>query len=75
MLHKLKKRVYRAVGPILAAFLELLAHHRNMASLSLFFGINFFIFLNLDSLYARLNSHYEAWTYKKKKQKNSKAYR
>ena len=28
-----------------------------------------------DSLYARLNSHYEAWSYKKKKHKKIKAYR
>ena len=27
----------------------------------------FFFFFNWDSLYARLNSHYEAWSYKKKK--------
>ena len=30
--------------------------------------VNFF-FLNWDSLHARLNSHYEAWSYKKKKHK------
>ena len=30
---------------------------------------NFHFFLNWDSLFARLNSHYEAWTYKKKKRK------
>ena len=27
------------------------------------------IFFNWDSLHARLNSHYEAWSYKKKAQK------
>ena len=32
------------------------------------------LFLNWDSLYARLDSHYEAWSYKKKKQKKIKAY-
>ena len=32
-------------------------------------------FLNWNSLHARLNSHYEAWSYKKKKQKMIKAYR
>ena len=26
-----------------------------------------FFFFNWDSLHARLNSHYEAWSYKKKK--------
>ena len=30
----------------------------------------FFIFFNWHSLYARLNSHYMAWSYKKKKHKN-----
>ena len=29
----------------------------------------FFLFLNWDSIYARLNSHYKAWNYKKKKHK------
>ena len=34
------------------------------------------IFLkNRDSLHARLNSHYEAWSYKKKKHKNIRAHR
>ena len=28
-----------------------------------------YFFLNWDSLHARLNSHYEAWSYKKKKHK------
>ena len=30
----------------------------------------FFFFVNWRSLHARLNSHYEAWSYKKKKQKD-----
>ena len=30
---------------------------------------------NCDSLHARLNSHYEAWSYKKKKHKKITAYR
>ena len=29
--------------------------------------LKFFLFFNWDSLQARLNSHYEAWSYKKKK--------
>ena len=33
-----------------------------------------FVF-NWDSLHARVNSHYEAWSYKKKKYKKIKAYR
>ena len=32
-------------------------------------------FVNWDSLNARLNSHYEAWSYKKKKHKKITAYR
>ena len=35
-LDKLQKRICRTVGPSLAAFLEPLTHHRNVASLSLF---------------------------------------
>ena len=31
-------------------------------------------FLNWDSLHARPNSHYEAWSYKKKKQKKIRAH-
>ena len=34
------------------------------ASEKVFFHAPFFFF-NWDSLYARLNSHYEAWSYKK----------
>ena len=32
-------------------------------------------FFNCDSLHATLNSHYEAWSYKKKKHKKITAYR
>ena len=32
-------------------------------------------FFNLDSLHARLNSHYKAQSYKEKKHKKIKAYR
>ena len=34
-----------------------------------------FFFFNCDSLHASLNSHYKAWSYKKKKHKKIKAYR
>ena len=34
-----------------------------------------FLFFNWDSLHERLNSHYKAWNYKKKKHKRIKAYR
>ena len=37
LLDKLQKRICRTVGPSLAASLEPLAHHRNMAGLSLFY--------------------------------------
>ena len=34
----------------------------------------FFVKKKLDSLHARLNSHFKAWSYKKKKYKKIKAY-
>ena len=37
LLDKLQKWIYRTVGPLLAASLEPLAHHRDVASLSLFY--------------------------------------
>ena len=36
MLDKLQKQIYKTVGPTLAASLDSLAHHRNVASISLF---------------------------------------
>ena len=39
------------------------------------FVIAVFLFFYWDSLHARLNSHYKARSYKKKKHKNMKAYR
>ena len=39
------------------------------------FFIILVIFFNWDSLHASLNSHYETWSYKKKKYKKIKAYR
>ena len=33
------------------------------------------VFFNWDSLHARLNSHYEVWSYKKKKHKKIRAHR
>ena len=41
LLDKLQKRICRIVGPSLAAFLEPLAHRRNVASLSLFYRYYF----------------------------------
>ena len=41
LLDKLQKRIYRTVGPSLAASLEPLAHCRNIASLSLFYRYYF----------------------------------
>ena len=40
-LDRLQKRICRIVGPLLAASLELLAHRRNVASLSLFYRYYF----------------------------------
>ena len=58
LLDKLKKRICRTVGPSLAASLEPLAHHWNVASLSLFYRyylvdvhlnwLNWFHFLILE---------------------------
>ena len=45
------------------------ASKKSTSSLSSFF------FFNWNSLHARLNSHYEAWSYKKKKHKKITAYR
>ena len=41
LLDKLQKRICRIVGPSLAASLQSLAHHPNMASLSLFYRYYF----------------------------------
>ena len=41
LLDKLQKRICRTVGPSLAASLEPFAHHRNVASLSLFYRYYF----------------------------------
>ena len=41
LLDKLQKRICRTVGPSFAAFLEPLAHRRNVASLSLFYRYYF----------------------------------
>ena len=41
LLYKLQKRIYRTVGPSLAASLEPLAHRRNVANLSLFYRYYF----------------------------------
>ena len=39
------------------------------------FPVFLFFFFNCDSLHARLNSHYEAWGYRKKKHNKITAYR
>ena len=41
LLDKLQKQICRTVGPLLAASLEPLAHHQNVASLSLFYRYYF----------------------------------
>ena len=82
LLDKLQKWICRIAGPSFAASLEPLTHHQNAAaSLSLFYRYYFgrssselakliplpsFLF-DWDSPHARLNSHYNAWSCKKKK--------
>ena len=39
------------------------------------FGLQQFYFFNWDSLHASLNSHYEAWIYKKRSTKKITGYR
>ena len=46
LLDKLQKRIYRTVGPSLAAYLKPLAHRRNVASLSLFYRYNLDVLQN-----------------------------
>ena len=41
LLDKLQKRVFKTAGPLLAASLEPLLHHRNVASLNLFYRCYF----------------------------------
>ena len=41
LLDKLQKQIFRTVGPSLAASLEPLVHHQNVASLSIFYGYYF----------------------------------
>ena len=41
LLNKLQKQIFRIVGPSLAAFLEPLAHCRNVASINLFYRCYF----------------------------------
>ena len=48
-----------------------LMKHQKVSTASSFF----LFFFNWDSLHAKLNSHYEAWSYKKKKHKKVTAYR
>ena len=49
-------------------------HTDSLTSMFDFHQVIFF-FLNWDSLHARLNSHYKAWSYKKKKHKKIKAHK
>ena len=41
---------------------------------STFWHLDWIFFFNWDSLHAKVNTHYEAWNYKKKKHKKIKAY-
>ena len=47
----------------------------NHSDISLYSDPLEYIFFNWDSLHARLNIHYKAWSYKKKKHKKITAYR
>ena len=62
---------------LIAIILELLCIFCFPTSINIKGTVGFTVesFFNWDSLHARLNSHYEAWSYKKKKHKNIKAYR
>ena len=48
--------------------------HRHNYTLLLYYPISFFFF-NWDSPHARLNSHYKAWSYKKRSTKRITGYR
>ena len=50
LLDKLQKRICTTVGPSLAIFLEPLAHHRNVASLSLVYRYYFGTYVHLNWL-------------------------
>ena len=50
-----------------------LIKYKKQRNLVVNFSKNFFF--NWESLHARLNSHYEAWSYKKKKHKKIRAHR
>ena len=41
----------------------------------LYIYILYYIYINWDSRHAKLSSHYESWSYKKKKYKKIKAFR
>ena len=58
------------------AFMGKLLVDCNLKSFALLWVIRFcFVFFNWDSLQARLNSHYEAWSYKKRSTKKITGYR
>ena len=57
-------KTYKALSALLQSFGKFCSYDLRMK-----------FFFNWDSLHARLNSHYEAWSYKKKKHKKIKTYR
>ena len=61
----------------LSDFKQFSKHLRIFHSISIKFDTFFVLpfFFNWDLLHARLNSNQEAWSYKKKKDRNIKAYR
>ena len=64
--------VYRSPSQNNIEFENFLSDFEELLSKTVFF---FFFFFNWYSLHARLNSHYEAWSYKKRKHEKVKAYR
>ena len=60
---------------LLSSFHIRLIKINSLFSKLLFFLLCLALFFNWDLLHAKLNSHYKAWSYKKKKHKKIKVYR
>ena len=68
---KLKKKIHILVD--LGQLIERWNFPKQHTNLKLLNKEKFLFFFNWDSFYGTLNSHYEAWSYKKKKYKKIKA--
>ena len=73
MRYCLHVNVFLGVGSYVGVSLSLYMYI--CISLSLYLSIYLSIYIAWDSLHARLNSHYKAWSYMKKNHKKIKAYR